>query len=146
MAGRQVGQRSEQRRRVAQALVIVADDALRAVVVQLIVEESYTVFDVRSLEEARPMLDQMTPSLIVVEPGIHNSPALRDFLDGLASRTSAPATIVLSDRDSAARAASEYSVILLREPFDLDDFVYQIVRTRQGASRPSVRLKVTDEK
>ncbi len=124
--------------RVPQALVVVVDDALRAVVVELLTDEKYTVYDVASLDQARATLENVRPSLIVVEPGIHNAPALRAFLDELALRASAPPTIVLSDRDSAARAAGEYSVVLLREPFDLDDFVFQIVQARGGASRPSL--------
>jgi DNA-binding response OmpR family regulator len=133
-----VGHRSEQRMRVPQALVVVADDSLRAVVVELLADERYTVFDVPTLDDARRTLQDVMPSLIVVEPGIHNADGLRAFLDELAARTSAPPTIVLSDRDSAARAAGEYSVVLLREPFDLDDFVFQIIRARGGASRPSI--------
>ena len=133
-----MGHRSEQRVRVPQALVVVADDALRAVVVELLTDERYTVFDVPTLDAARGSLRDIAPSLIVVEPGVHNAPALRAFLDELAVRSSAPPTIVLSDRDSAARAAGDYSVVLLREPFDLDDFIFQIVRARGGASRPSL--------
>lgn len=124
--------------RVPQALVVVADDALRAVVVELLGDERYTVFDVPSLDEARTRMQQIVPSLIVVEPGVHNAPALRAFLDELSLRTSAPPTIVLSDRDSAARTAGEYSVVLLREPFDLDDFVFRVAQARGGASRPSL--------
>jgi hypothetical protein len=93
---------------------------------------------VASLDEARLTLQRVVPSLIVIEPGIHNAVGLRTFLDELALRASAPPTIVLSDRDSAACAALDYSVVFLREPFDLDDFVYQIVQARGGASRPSL--------
>ena len=126
--------------RIPQALVIVVDDALRAVVVELLTDESYTVYDVGSLDEARATMQHVTPSLIVIEPGIHNAPSLRTFLDELALRASAPPTIVMSDRESAARAAGDYSVLLLREPFDLDDFVFQIIQARGGASRPSLPL------
>ena len=122
-----VGSRSQQRlKQWRNALVIVPDEGLRAVVVELLAQEHFAAFDVETIVEGRYLLLTRACELVVVDPGQGDPWALRAFLDELDRAGTVRNVVVLTDRRSIAYVASEANVTCLREPFDLDELLLEV--------------------
>jgi DNA-binding response OmpR family regulator len=121
------GSRSQQRlKQWRNALVIVPDEALRAVVVELLAQEHFAAFDVETIVEGRYLLLTRACELVVVDPGKGDPWDLRAFLAELAKAGTTRNVVVLTDRRSIAVVASEENVTCLREPFDLDELLLEV--------------------
>ncbi|GAC1546912.1 MAG: hypothetical protein NVS3B10_10820 [Polyangiales bacterium] len=105
---------------------MVADDALREVIADLLAEQGYNASGARSLGEARSRLQTRVPEVLVIDPGVHQAAELRVFILAQAAQRRLPATMVLTDRGSVLDVAAELEVVCVSEPFDLDDFVAQL--------------------
>jgi DNA-binding response OmpR family regulator len=129
---------SRSRQRLKQwrnALVVVNDDALRAVIVELLAQEHFAAFDVETMVEGRYLLLTRACELVVVDPGAADVDEVRVFLADLDRWPTIRSVVVLTDRPSIARVASEADVTCLREPFDLDELLLEVQHATKEMER-----------
>ena len=128
--------RSAQRlRQWRNALAVVPDDALRAVIVELLAQEHFAAFDVETIAEGRYLLSTRACELVVVDPGQGDPEELRAFLEEIEGMERVRSVVVLTDRRSISHVASEANVTCLREPFDLDELLLEVQHTTRELER-----------
>lgn len=123
--------------RASSALVFVADDALRAAIVELLGDDGWTVREASTAPEARKAITEEHPAVLVADPGLCTDD-LEGLVTSLDDRQSAPAVVVVSDLGRAAAVARAHHVIFLREPFDLEELLDAVHRAREQDARPSL--------
>jgi DNA-binding response OmpR family regulator len=128
--------RSQQRiRQWRSALVVVPDDALRAVIVELLAQEHFAAFDVETITEARYLLLTRSPELVVLDPGVTDVHEVRAFVAELDTMSRLRSVVVLTDRESIASLSTEVELTCLLEPFDLDELAFEVQRVTTEAER-----------
>jgi DNA-binding NtrC family response regulator len=117
------------------ALAVVPDDALRAVIVELLAQEHFAAFDVETIVEAKYLLLSRSPELVVLDPGVTRVDEVRAFLGELEGSERLRSVIVLTDQPAIAHLSAEAQVTCLLEPFDLDELAYEVQRATTDAER-----------
>lgn len=118
--------------------VIAEDDAdLRTVLSILLGSEGWQVSDGATLDEARALIDERAPQLLVLDLPLSPQVAA-DLLAELACRADAPVTVVLSGHDQLESLACRYGVAVARKPVDVDELMATIDRALSRSRRPSL--------
>lgn len=118
--------------------VIAEDDAdLRTVLSILLASEGWQVSDGATLDEARRLIDERAPQLLILDLPLSHEVAA-DLLAELACRTDAPVTVVLSGHDHLEVVAGRYGVACARKPVDVDELMATIDRALARSRRPSL--------
>jgi len=118
------------------ALIVEDDDAVRSALALVLEDDGYRCIRVNTLFEAREVLRQVTPSIIVLDlmlPGEHG----RALLVELSLAEKAPATVLVSGANDAPSIATEFGVLLVRKPFDVSDLSSAVLRACEEARRPT---------
>lgn len=109
--------------------VIEDEDAIRQLVQDTLADEGYRVGSARSAEDAIMMLDQVSPSLILLDlrlPGMDGFAFINVYRARKNSVNVAPIILMsaLRPREELPEGVVDY----LRKPFDLDDLLTRVER------------------
>ncbi len=129
MTGTQVSDRSASSAPGALIVVVEDEDAIRQLIRDTLEGEGYRVRTARSAEDAIVLLDEVTPSLILLDvrlPGMDGFAFVQAYR-GRAGVAAAPIILVsaLRPRDEMPDGVVGY----LRKPFDLDDLLQRVERS-----------------
>jgi DNA-binding NtrC family response regulator len=122
----------------ASALVVEDDNATRLAVAAILQAEDYTTVAVGRISEARILLRNVHPSVIVLDLLLEGEDG-RELLDELADAKDSPPTVIVSGSRDAAEAARKFHVPLVPKPFDLADLLCAVRDARNEVLRPRRR-------
>ncbi len=118
--------------------MIAEDDGdLRTVLSILLMTEGWEVADAGTFEEARALLADDPPELLVLDLQLADHVA-GELLAELACRSDAPVTVLVSGHDEIQPLAHRYGVAYARKPVDVEVLMSTIDRALSQERRPSL--------
>jgi DNA-binding NtrC family response regulator len=114
--------------RIDAPVLIVEDDAdLRATLTEILESEGHTVLVAESVPSAREILARVRPAAVLLDLRLQGESS-ESLLAELCAVTNPQATVVLSGSKKGAELATEYGVVSVSKPFDVDTLVKLINR------------------
>lgn len=121
---------------LATVMVVEDDPELLGVLKQLFAD--YKVVCVETLSEAHAVLQRSAASIDVVVIDFRLPDGTADhLLDALADTHDAPAVVLISADDNAARSARAFNVAFVRKPFDVETIFDTVADAHARRARPS---------
>lgn len=106
----------------APVLIVEDDDALRVALQEVVEQAGYEVAIATSIVAARALLATVRPVAVVLAMRIGGDSSAA-FLAELSGHVNPQTTIAISGSDAANALASEYGVLSVMKPFDIDALV-----------------------
>jgi two-component system, OmpR family, KDP operon response regulator KdpE len=122
---------------VGRALIVEDDSDFRFVLSILLTTEGWLVRDAASLDDARALLADDMPDLVILDVHLGANVA-GELLAQLACRADAPVTVLVSGSDDLRPLARRYGVAYVRKPISIEPLMETVDRALAQRRRPSL--------